>query len=236
MRNTLKTTFLNVKLQRLCKTYVQSITSSKVSEKLEKSLCVRDKAEDHCWIPVVFGPSDDTASLSGMILSLTLQNGPRNFQKPLLVNTIRRAICRCQLYHAKRKPHGNMVQKRRHVLWAKAHLKCTVSKWKSVLWSDESKSLVGNHRCSVIQAKEEGDLPACYQHSVQIQYLWWYKCISAYGMGNLHVLEGTMNAGSYIKIWEQNKNVKDYHELSSSWKHISGKNGTKFQHQNSRNS
>ncbi len=29
------------------------------------------------------------------------------FQKPLLVNTIRRAICRCQLkiYHAKRKPY-----------------------------------------------------------------------------------------------------------------------------------
>ncbi len=57
------------------------------------------------------------------------------FQKPLSVNTIRRAICRCQLklYRAKRKPHVNMVQKRRHVLWAKAHLKWTVSKWKSVL-------------------------------------------------------------------------------------------------------
>ncbi len=39
-----------------------------------------------------------------------------------------------------------MVQKRRHVLWAKAHLKWTVLKWKSVLWSDESKFdiLVGN--------------------------------------------------------------------------------------------
>ncbi len=45
------------------------------------------------------------------------------------------AICRCQLklYHAKRKPYVNMVQKRRRVLWAKAHLKGTVSKWKSVL-------------------------------------------------------------------------------------------------------
>ncbi len=62
-------------------------------------------------------------------------------QKPLSVNTIRRAICRCQLklYHAKRKQYVNMVQKRRQVLWAKAHLKWTVSKWKSVLWSDESK-------------------------------------------------------------------------------------------------
>ncbi len=65
--------------------------------------------------------------------------------------------CRCQLklYHAKRKPNVNMVQKRRHVLWAKAHLKWTVSKWKSVLWSDDSifDILVGNHTCRVLRAK-----------------------------------------------------------------------------------
>ncbi len=80
-------------------------------------------------------------------------------------NTIRRAICRCQLklYHAKRKPYVNMVQKCRRVLWAKAHLKWTVSKWKSVLWSDESKFdiLVGNHGRRVLRAKEEGDLAVC---------------------------------------------------------------------------
>ncbi len=51
----------------------------KNSEKLEKSLCVRDKAEDFCWMPVVFGPSDGTASLIGMILSLTLLNGPKEY-------------------------------------------------------------------------------------------------------------------------------------------------------------
>ncbi len=96
---------------------------------------------------------------------------PQYFQKPLSVNTIRRAICRCQLklYHAKRKPYVNMVQKHRRVLWAKAHLIWTVSKWKSVLWSDESKFdiIVGNHRRRVLCAKEEGDLPACYQRSIQ---------------------------------------------------------------------
>ncbi len=56
------------------------------------------------------------------------------FQKPLSVNTILRAICRCQLklYHAKRKPYVNMVQKRHRVLWAKTNLKWTVSKWKNV--------------------------------------------------------------------------------------------------------
>ncbi len=74
-----------------------------------------------------------------MILSLTLLNGPQEyFQTPLSVNTIRRVICRCKLklYHSKRKPYVNMVQNRRHVLWAKAHLESTVSKWKSVQWSD----------------------------------------------------------------------------------------------------
>ncbi len=93
------------------------------------------------------------------------------FQKPLSVNTIHRTICRCHLkiFHAKRKPYMNMVQKRRRVLWSKAHLKWTVSKWKSVLWSDESKFgiLVGNHGHCVLWAKEEGNLPACYQRSVQ---------------------------------------------------------------------
>ncbi len=59
------------------------------------------------------------------------------------------------------------IQKHHHVLWAKAHLKWTVSKWKSVLWSDESKFdiLVGNHVRRVLRAKEEGDHPACYQRS-----------------------------------------------------------------------
>ncbi len=77
--NTFKITFHNVKLQRHGKYYhLQCITSSKDSEKLDKSLCVKDTAGDLCWMPVVFWLSDDTASLIGMILSLTLLNGPRN--------------------------------------------------------------------------------------------------------------------------------------------------------------
>ncbi len=99
-----------------------------------------------------------------------------------------------------------MVQKRRRVLWAKAHLKWTVSKWKSVLLSEESKfdTLVRNHRRHVLRAKEEGDLPACHQRSVQkpASLIVW-GCICVYGMGSLHVLEGTMNAEKYIKVLEQ---------------------------------
>ncbi len=100
----------------------------------------------------------------------------------------------------------NMVQKCRFVLWAKAHLKWTVSEWKSVLWSDEYKLaiLVGNHGRCVLRAKEGRDLPACYQRSVQKPAsLMVWGCINAYGMGSLHVFEGTMNAEMYVKVLEQ---------------------------------
>ncbi len=74
--NTLKTMFLNVKLQRLYKSHhLQCITSSKDSEKLEKSL---RKGQGRRPLLDAFRPSDDTTSLIGMILSLTLLNGPRN--------------------------------------------------------------------------------------------------------------------------------------------------------------
>ncbi len=118
------------------------------------------------------------------------------FQKPLSVNTIRRAICRCQikLYHAKICEHGPEAPS---CPVGQGSFKWTFSKWKSVLLSDESKFdiLVGNQGCRVLRANEEGDLPACYQRSVQKSaslMVWEY--ISAYAMGSLHVLEGTMNA------------------------------------------
>ncbi len=44
-----------------------------------------------------------------------------------------------------------------------------MEKWKSVQWSDEFKCdiLVGNQGHHVLRAKDEGDLPACNQRSVQ---------------------------------------------------------------------
>ncbi len=52
--------------------------------------------------------------------------------------------------------------------------------------------------------KEEGDFPAYYQRSVKKPAsLMVWRCISAYGMGSLHDLEGTMNAERYKKVLEQ---------------------------------
>ncbi|KAK3507955.1 hypothetical protein QTP70_005046 [Hemibagrus guttatus] len=121
------------------------------------------------------------------------------FQKTLSVNTIHRAIrrCRLKLYRSKKKPYLSMIQKHRHFLWAKAHLKWTVAKWKTVLWSDESKFevLFGKLGCHVIRTKEDKDNPSCYQRSVQKPAsLMVWGCMSACGMGSLHIWKGTINA------------------------------------------
>ncbi len=79
-------------------------------------------------------------------------------------------------------------------------------KVESVLWLDKSKFdiLVGYHGHRVLRAKEDGHLPACHQLSVQKPAsLMVWGCIRACSMGRVHVLEGTMNAESYIKVLEQ---------------------------------
>ncbi len=89
----------NVPQRHISKGFVnlQWITSSKDSEKLEKSLC---------WMPVVFGPSDDTASRISKILSLSLIKGPRNFWEYPLTDEIQ--ILK-NIYE--------LIQQKRLVLW-----------------------------------------------------------------------------------------------------------------------
>ncbi len=153
------------------------------------------------------------------------------FQKTLSVNTIHRAIrrCRLKLYRSKKKPYLNMIQKRRRFLWAKAHLKWTVAKWKTVLWSDESKFevLFGKLGRHVIRTKEDKDNPSCYQRSVlKPASLMVWGCMSACGMGSLHIWKGTINAERYIQVLEQ-------HMLPSRRRLFQGRPCI-FQHDNAR--
>ncbi len=80
--------------------------------------------------------------------------------------------------------------------------KCSIVRWVQICHS----------YWHVRQAKEEGDIPVCYQRSNQKQAsLMLWGCISAKGMGSLHVLDATMNAEKYIKVLEQ-------HMLPSRWR------------------
>ncbi len=122
-----------------------------------------------------------------------------------------------------------MIQKRWRFLWAKAHLKWTVAKWKTVLWSDESKFevLFGKLGRHVIQTKEDKDNPSCYQRSVQKPAsLMVWGCMSACGMGSLHIWKGTINAERYIQVLEQ-------HMLPSRRRLFQGRPCI-FQHDNAR--
>ncbi len=100
------------------------------------------------------------------------------FQKTLSVNTIHRAIrrCRLKLYRSKKKPYLNMIQKRRRFLWAKAHLKWTVAKWKTVLWSDESKFevLLENWDAMSSGLKRTRTTQVVISAQFRSLHLWWY--------------------------------------------------------------
>ncbi len=138
-------------------------------------------------------------------------------------------LYRSKLYRSKKKPYLNMIQKRRRFLWAKAHLKWTVAKWKTVLWSDESKFevLFGKLGRHVIRTKEDKDNPSCYQRSVQKPAsLMVWGCMSACGMGSLHIWKGTINAERYIQVLEQ-------HMLPSRCRLFQGRPCI-FQHDNAR--
>ncbi len=100
------------------------------------------------------------------------------FQKTLSVNTIHRAIrrWRLKLYRSKKKPYLNMIQKRRCFLWAKAHLKWTVAKWKTVLWSDESKFEVFLENWDAMSSGLKWTRTTQVVISAQFRslHLWWY--------------------------------------------------------------
>ncbi|KAK3545957.1 hypothetical protein QTP70_016982, partial [Hemibagrus guttatus] len=110
-----------------------------------------------------------------------------------------------------------------------AHLKWTVAKWKTVLWSDQSKFevLFGKLGRHVIRTKEDKDNPSCYQRSVQKPAsLMVWGCMSACGMGSLHIWKGTINAERYIQVLEQ-------HMLPSRRRLFQGRPCI-FQHDNAR--
>lgn len=130
------------------------------------------------------------------------------FRKSLSSTTVRSYIRKCQLklYCAKRKPYINSVQKRRRLLWARRHLGWSIVQWKRVLWSDESVFHIffGRNGRRVLRTKEEKDHPDCYQIQVQKpgSVMVW-GCVSAFGKGNLHFCDGTINAEKYISVLEE---------------------------------
>uniref|UniRef100_A0A9J8B0X6 Tc1-like transposase DDE domain-containing protein n=1 Tax=Cyprinus carpio carpio TaxID=630221 RepID=A0A9J8B0X6_CYPCA len=189
---------LNVHIRNSWRTNLQRIRSIGNMTGYKKSL-----SEWQCLSEVKMGRGSPIPPMNATVMEITTW-AQEYFQKTLSVKTIHRAIrrCRLKLYRSKKKPYLNMIQKRRRFLWAKAHLKWTVAKWKTVLCSDESKFqvLFGKLGRHVIRTKEDKDNPSCYQRSHPDTIHVW-GCFSSKGVGSLTILpkNTAMN-----KEWYQN--------------------------------
>ncbi len=152
------------------------------------------------------------------------------FQKTLSVNTIHRAIRRCRLNSI-----GQKEAISKHDPEAQAFslgqglfkMDCGKVENCSVVRRIKIEVLFGKLGRHVIWSKEVKDNPSCYQRSVQKPAsLMVWGCMSACGMGSLHIWKGTINAERYIQVLEQ-------HMLPSRRRLFQGRPCI-FQHDNAR--
>lgn len=103
----------------------------------------------------------------------------------------------------KEKPNLTVKQKRNRFKWATEHESWSQSAWNGVLFSDESKFqlTIGSQANRVIRRPDEEFHPACLKRTVKFpaSVMVW-GCMSAYGVGPLIFLHGTMNGNVYQNI------------------------------------
>lgn len=87
--------------------------------------------------------------------------------------------------------------------WAKTHRDWTERQWRSIIWSDESRFEVAFNESSttVIRMPNEALESSCINRKVKFapSVMVW-GCMSAQGVGRLHVINGTMNAEKYKNV------------------------------------
>ncbi|KFM62309.1 Transposable element Tcb1 transposase, partial [Stegodyphus mimosarum] len=101
----------------------------------------------------------------------------------------------------RKKPYLNFQQRKKRLQWAKEHINWTDDQWSQVIWSDETKiSLFGSDGRKYVRRRIGEELhPDCIQATVKnpVSVMIW-SCMSADGIGRLHVIDGTLNARKYI--------------------------------------
>ena len=104
-----------------------------------------------------------------------------------------------------KKPFISKINQQKRLKFARAFLHFTSTDWQRVLWSDESKfNLVGNdsRRIFVWRRQNETYKSECLQGTVKHgggSIMVW-GCMSSFGPGHLHQVEGTMNSTMYTNI------------------------------------
>lgn len=99
------------------------------------------------------------------------------------------------------------LQMKKRLLWTKERRSWVQRQWDSIIFSDESKFdvCVGDARKRVIRKSTEAYNKDCLKRTVKFpaSVMVW-GCMSSKGVGQLHFIDGIVNAEKYIKILEEN--------------------------------
>lgn len=124
--------------------------------------------------------------------------------------TIQRCLRSCNFASriARKKPYINKINRQKRLDFANTHIHKDFDFWKNVIFTDESKfSIFGWDGRKKIWRKpgtslnKENLLPTV-KHGGGSVMVW--GCFSANGVGNLHFINGIMNAKQYIDILKSN--------------------------------
>lgn len=129
---------------------------------------------------------------------------------PISVQTVRNRIHESGFAGrvARIKPFIATRNKRRRLAFSKTHQLKDSSYWNRIVFSDESKFMVGGSdgKVMVWRKPHEEFLPQCLKPSFKsgrVSVMVW-GCMSASGVGELHFIDGIMNSGVYRTILDTN--------------------------------
>lgn len=113
---------------------------------------------------------------------------------------------KCLHLQAKGKPFQTTVQRKKRLLWAKERQSWTQRQWVTIIFSDDSKFelCVGDMRTTVIRTKKEAYHRDFLKRTVKFPAsIMIWGCMSAKSLGQLHLIDNTVNAVRYINILEK---------------------------------
>ena len=139
-------------------------------------------------------------------------------EKLVCVRTIKNRLMKAGLTRrvAAKKPLLRKVNKVKRLQWARKHANWTISQWKTVVWSDESKfELFGNkRRIFVRRHHNERYVPQCIVPTVKDgggSIMIW-DCFAGHKIGDLIRVRGIMKKEQYREISE-NYTVPSAHRM-----------------------
>lgn len=101
-----------------------------------------------------------------------------------------------------RKPFISEKNRKARLRWCKERKDWSLDQWKEVIWSDESPFVLRfNRRTRVWRTQDEGLAPFALRGTIKHdQKVMVWGCFNAYGVGELHRIEGIMDGAMYTRI------------------------------------